>query len=146
MGKLPREGSRKAAIYHHFTLKGEDAAIKLGDELRLSASTVRSWIGSWRKQGVLTQEHVIDPSRRDKPIHGWDGKGARWQSKQRGDGAGRRVYKVYAPEIYGTVIREGPEVSEVKWDPPHPWGNDCYVANKHLRDVEEEPTKSKRGK
>ena len=46
-----------------------------------------------------------------------------------------RVYDVSTPNVHGTVVVAGPNVSEVKWDKPEPWGKVSNTINKNLRFV-----------
>jgi hypothetical protein len=47
--KRPREGSRKAKVYDLYHEETKDAAIAYGLTLGLKESTIRSWIGTWKK-------------------------------------------------------------------------------------------------
>lgn len=46
----------------------------------------------------------------------------------------QRVCLLYAPSRKGTVVRVGPEVSEVRWDDK---SNQIYHCNKQLRPIGE---------
>jgi hypothetical protein len=46
---IPKEGSRKRQVYDVLKKDGHDAAVKLGEKLGLSNSTVKSWLGTWSK-------------------------------------------------------------------------------------------------
>lgn len=70
-------------------------------------------------------------------------------AKLRGKGAPtiegkRRVFDVGEPNVHGTVITEGEQVSFVRWDVPSPWGKDSNVSNEQLKDAEGEPTREDR--
>lgn len=47
-----------------------------------------------------------------------------------------RVFDTGFPHVYGTIVKAGEQVSEVKWDQPTPWGATSNTINKHLRLVE----------
>jgi hypothetical protein len=47
-----------------------------------------------------------------------------------------RVYDIGAPDVYGTILHRGDEVSTVRWDRNTPWGAECHVSNSHLRPVD----------
>jgi hypothetical protein len=48
-GKRPREGSRKAKVYDFYHSATKEAAVAYGLTLGLKESTIRSWIGTWKK-------------------------------------------------------------------------------------------------
>lgn len=48
------------------------------------------------------------------------------------------VEGVLRPDVHGTVLVVGSTVSEVKWDPPAPWGQVQNCLNKHLQPVEDD--------
>src|SRR5712691_10924465 len=47
-----------------------------------------------------------------------------------------RVHDVGDPKTHGTVVQEGDQVSEVRWDESAPWGRQCFVGNENLREAE----------
>jgi hypothetical protein len=47
--KRPRDGSRKAKVYDLYQETTKEAAIAYGLSLGLKESTIRSWIGTWKK-------------------------------------------------------------------------------------------------
>ncbi len=49
-----------------------------------------------------------------------------------------RVYDNNFPHVYGTITKVGPEVSEIQWDQPEPWGKNSNTSNKYLRLVKNE--------
>jgi transposase len=52
--KRPREGSRKAKVYDLYHHEGtKEAAIAYGLTLGLKESTIRSWIGTWKKNRTI---------------------------------------------------------------------------------------------
>jgi hypothetical protein len=53
----------------------------------------------------------------------------------------RRVYDVGNPNVHGTVLTDGEQVSLVHWDVPSPWGKESHVSNEQLKDVDNAPTK-----
>ena len=55
--------------------------------------------------------------------------------------ARRRVFDVGDPNVHGSVMTAGGQVSVVRWDTPSPWGKESNVSNESLRDVESEPSK-----
>lgn len=48
----PVEGSRKRKVFDAFQQQGRDEAFKLGKRLRLAESSVRTWLGTWTRNGV----------------------------------------------------------------------------------------------
>lgn len=44
-----REGSRKAKVYSTFRSRGEAAALKVGKQAKLKDSTLKTWVGSWKR-------------------------------------------------------------------------------------------------
>ena len=42
-------GSRKGGVHEAFDKKGADAALALGIKLKLKGSTVKSWMGAWKR-------------------------------------------------------------------------------------------------
>jgi transposase len=55
--KRPREGSRKAKVYDLYHEGTREAAIAYGLTLGLKESTIRSWIGTWKKNRTI---QVVD--------------------------------------------------------------------------------------
>jgi hypothetical protein len=53
----------------------------------------------------------------------------------------RRVFDVGTPDIHGTVVEPGPEVSGVRFDGDR---EVHYIGNVHLRDVDDEPSERDR--
>lgn len=100
--QAPRAGSRKAIVFHAFVQGGLPQAEKVGAEQHLKAGTVRSWCGSWSKQGA-------DDKTRPRP--------ARMGSLQ--------GYFTKDPDKERfTIVEEGNEQSIIQW----PSGQrDCVV-------------------
>lgn len=51
--KRPREGSRKAKVYDRYHETTKEDAITYGLSLGLKESTIRSWIGTWKKNRTI---------------------------------------------------------------------------------------------
>jgi hypothetical protein len=47
--KRPRDGSRKAKVYDLYHETTKEDAVTYGLSLGLKESTIRSWIGTWKK-------------------------------------------------------------------------------------------------
>lgn len=47
-----KEGSRKSKVHALFETQGADAAWTLGIKLKLSQNTLRSWLGTWRREAT----------------------------------------------------------------------------------------------
>lgn len=45
----PREGTSKEKVWNAFHAKGRDAAIALGEKLKLAPTTARGWASQWAK-------------------------------------------------------------------------------------------------
>lgn len=114
----PRPGSRKASVYDAFLQSGADAAIALGATLDLAAGTVKSWLGGWAK--ALGNPDAAKSNPRAKG-------GAPTPRDT------RKVFDVGYPDRLGVIIKEGEQVSEVRWDPGHPGFTSSFVSNKMLR-------------
>lgn len=120
-----KPGSRKGQVHEAFEKEGPEAATTLATTLGLAFGTVRSWLGSWAKGSGVTLPKVEAPKTEPTPR----------QRRVAIDPSKRRVYDVANPNVHGTVIEEGEQVSAVRWDTEIPWGQQCYVSNKYLRDV-----------
>jgi hypothetical protein len=46
-----------------------------------------------------------------------------------------RVFDKNEPKVQGTILTRGPDVSEVEWDEPSPWGKRSNTPNEHLEAV-----------
>lgn len=125
-----KPGSRKGKVHECFDTKGPEAAVALAAELGLAPGTARSWMNSWSKETGVKLPKAAAPATN----------GERAPRKRRLviDPTKRRVYDVSLPDIQGTVIEEGPEVTTVRWD----FGEERHVGNKYLRTVGE-PSKGK---
>ena len=94
----PREGSRKRQVFDQYIEHGADKAELFGLTLGLAPGTIRSWIGTWSKDGGtdVTPAHVrsatVIPGRRRVEVYP-NTPGDKW---------------------IGIVITEGPEVSSVR--------------------------------
>lgn len=115
----PRAGSRKASVYDCFIASGADAAITLGATLDLASGTVKSWLGGWAKAAGNPEAAKSSPR-------------AKGEAPAPRDDI-RKVFDVGYPDRLGVVIKEGEQVSEVRWDPGHPGFTSSFVSNKYLR-------------
>jgi hypothetical protein len=108
-----KAGSRKAQVHSVFDSGGPDAALKLGIEMGLKPGTIKSWMGSWKKDPgtVLRKQDAGSTSSKRRKV---------WMGKKE--------------KITGVVTEPGKEVSGVKWDN----GVFQYCPNNWLHDVEEE--------
>jgi hypothetical protein len=94
----PREGSRKRQVFDQYVAQGADKAEVFGLTLGLKSGTIRSWIGTWSKDGGtdVTPAHVRSATAIP----------------------GRRKVEIYpgtpGDKWIGIVIAEGPEVSAVR--------------------------------
>ena len=106
MADKHRAGSRKAKVHEHFNLHGANDAMNLGMSLGLAVGTLRSWVRGWEKSGTT-------PTTKQKAAVIANSK---------------RIRDVANPRMTGTLLDQGPEVSEVRWDN----GRKQYVPNGHI--------------
>jgi len=108
-----KPNSRRSKLITFLKTNGDgDAAQAFGESIGLAAGTVRTWRRMWR-EGAWTD--AAKPTIRTEPGQ-------------------RRVHVKDWPERVGTVIKAGPEVSEVRWDDGENMGQ--YVINEHLCDAQ----------
>jgi hypothetical protein len=137
MGKKP--DSLRGRTREIYNTEGPEAAKKWAlsqtDKFPwLRESNVLAWFRGFEKKAsppdAVPEEKVVVP----------DGKKEKGVAKLRGKNlpaaAKRRVYDVSEPNVHGSVVAEGEQVSTVKWDVAKPWGKESHTSNENLRDVE----------
>lgn len=90
------------------------ATLEFGLSLGIAKARLERWLKKWESD--LKATHSVETKKTN---------------------GRRRVYQIGDPNVFGTVIEAGAEVSGVKWDTgPSPQ----YVGNEHLRNVDNEPS------
>jgi hypothetical protein len=133
--------SPKGRIYTAFKSGGADAARAMADKLAnekvegaaKAPGKVDKWLKDWGA--------ADDTPSPEKPVSKAPAKTPKVPVKKP---PGRRVYDKSEPNVHGTVITEGEQVSTIRWDVPTPWGKESHVSNEHLEDAKDEPPRQDR--
>ena len=110
--KNTRPESPKGRVFSKLMHEGEQAAIAFGTELNLPMSKLKRWMIEFGAQSAGTATVPTKPN-----------------GKILVTTKGKRVCLSYDTERKGTVVKEGDEVSEVKWDDGWPQN---FYSNVHL--------------
>lgn len=97
-----------------------------------AARSVEKWLRQWGIDGA-PQEAPIESKTKGRATPA----PAKKNPSAKPTEARRRVYNIHDPNVHGTVIVVGEQVSEVKWDVAVPWGKTSFESNTDLRDVDE---------
>jgi hypothetical protein len=128
--------SPKGRVYTAFSTGGEAAARAVAEkEETVTEGKLRRWFEEWGEDAPAkpaTQEKA-----EAKPQIAQETKTPPAKPKE----ARRRVYDVGNPNVHGTVLTAGEQVSVVRWDVHSPWGKESNVSNEKLKDVTSAPTK-----
>lgn len=147
----------KDAVKRAFADGGADAARKAADKIAAAGqmpgaarapSQVDRWLREWgAATATSTPEKPATDARKAAKIEKEADRGSRRRLSNKEidrivSGAGRRVYDISEPNVHGTVVTEGEQVSAVKWDVPSPWGKESFVGNDKLIAIEEAVVKA----
>lgn len=83
-----RAGSSRHALWAAFSEGGAKAAFKAAEKIGINASTAKVYIGEWERET---------------------------EAQEKTDTRIRRVFDIGNPKLIGTIVKAGPEVSEVRW-------------------------------
>jgi len=106
----------KIQVKEVFKAKGADDAVTLGRSLGITEGRLQRWMSEWSngeiKQIARRKSLYVNPN-------------------------AKKVYDKYVPARTGTVIVEGEQVSEVRWDDDEGglWPITSFVSNEHLVEV-----------
>lgn len=153
----------KDVVKRTFLESGADAARKMADKIAAAGQMpgaartpgqVERWIKEWEGGGVAPSSEK--PATEARKAASKD-KIADRASKRRLSNkeieeivnglkkpGRRRVYDIGEPNVHGTILTEGEQVSVVRWDAPIPWGKETNTPNDKLKNVESEPTEHDR--
>lgn len=126
--KAPRPGSKKASVFEAFQEGGLDAALAKGRAVGVQESSVRSWVGGWKKHPVeKTNERVRLPIK---------GKANGRVRLLRPDPDNLEKGDIVAPEwnhsMVATITAVGPIQSEVRMKDRQRWTGEWCFMNKEL--------------
>lgn len=138
-----KPGSRVQRVWEVYEKDGAEAATKFGATLALAPTTLKSWCRMWAKGQTRTSEASGGGAKRE-PREVLTPEQKLEKKNQLIAFGRRRVHCTWWPERHGTLIKEGPEVSEIRWDEG---GRHDFIPNSEWKDIEDvRATKPKRNK